>query len=106
MPAPRPLTTDERERENHSLDLVQRVIMSALLGVVFGSLASVLALYLVLRGEADLPHVSVVGLWVMTGLFGLATAAGILILNRVPPYRPWVLLGLLPMAISGYWILS
>jgi hypothetical protein len=106
MSAPRPLTAREREREDHSLDLVQRVIMSALLGVVFGSLSAVLALYLVLRGETDLPRVSVVGLWVMTGLFGLATAAGILILNRIRPYRPWVLLGLLPMIISGYWILA
>ena len=80
--------------------------MSALLGVVFGSLSAVLALYLVLRGESDLPRVSVVGLWVMTLLFGLATAAGILVLNRVRPYRPWVLLGLLPMIVSGYWIFS
>ena len=46
---------DHRERENKSLDLVQRMIMSALVGVVFGSLASVLAVYLVLRGDADLP---------------------------------------------------
>ena len=80
--------------------------MSALVGVVFGSLAAVLALYLALRGDADLPHNSVVGLWVMTGLFGLATAAGVLLLNRRRPYSPWVLLGLLPMALSGYWILT
>ena len=109
-PRPRPARAtshpDDRERENKSLDLVQRVIMSALVGVVFGSLAVVLALYLALRGDADLPHNSVVGLWVMTGLFGLVTAAAVLLLNRRRPYSPWVLLGLLPMAISGYWILT
>jgi hypothetical protein len=102
-PAPR---RDDRERENKSLDLVQRMIMSALVGVVFGSLSAVLALYLALRGDEDLPHASVVGLWIMTGLFGLATAAAVLLLNRRRPWSPWVLLGLLPMAVSGYWILT
>ena len=105
-PAARDTSPDDRQRENKSLDLVQRVIMSALVGVVFGSLAAVLALYLALRGDADLPHNSVVGLWVMTGFFGLATAAAVLLLNRRRPYSPWVLLGLLPMAVSGYWILT
>ncbi len=97
---------DDRQRENKSLDLVQRMIMSALVGVVFGSLAAVLALYLAIRGDEDLPHASVVGLWIMTGLFGLATAAAVLLLNRRRPFSPWVLLGLLPMAVSGYWILT
>ena len=97
---------EDRERENKSLDLVQRMIMSALVGVVFGSLAAVLALYLAIRGDEDLPHASVVGLWIMTGLFGLATAAAVLLLNRRRPFSPWVLLGLLPMAVSGYWILT
>ena len=97
---------DDRQRENKSLDLVQRMIMSALVGVVFGSLAAVLALYLAIRGDEDLPHASVVGLWIMTGLFGLATASAVLLLNRRRPFSPWVLLGLLPMAVSGYWILT
>jgi len=97
---------EDRERENKSLDLVQRMIMSALVGVVFGSLAAVLALYLAIRGDEDLPHASVVGLWIMTGLFGLATASAVLLLNRRRPFSPWVLLGLLPMAVSGYWILT
>ena len=104
-PHPRPQLSD-REQENKSLDLVQRLVMSALIGVVFGSLAAVLALYLALRGDEDLPRTSVVGLWIMTGLFGLATAAAVLLLNRRRPYSPWVLLGLLPMVISAYWILT
>ena len=41
----------------------------------------------------------------MTGVFGLATAAAVLIVNRRRPYSPWVLLGLLPMAISAFWVL-
>jgi hypothetical protein len=42
----------------------------------------------------------------MTGVMGLATAATILLVNRRRPYSLWVLLGLLPMAISAPWILG
>ena len=41
----------------------------------------------------------------MTGVFGLVTAAAVLIVNRRRPYSPWVILGLLPMAISAFWVL-
>jgi H+/Cl- antiporter ClcA len=95
-----------RQQEERSLDLVQRMVISALIFVVFGLFASVLALYLVLAGDQDLTRSSVIGLWVMTALLGLATAAAILIVNRRPPYSPWVLLGLIPTAISGYWIFT
>ena len=59
-----------------------------------------------IRGDQDLPSFSVTGLWIMTGVMGLATAATILVVNRRRPYSPWVLLGLLPMAVSAPWILS
>jgi hypothetical protein len=94
-----------REQEARSLDLVQRVIVSGLVAIVFGTFAAVLAAYLAIRGDNDLPHFSVVGLWIMTGVMGLATAAAILLINRRRPYSPWVLLGLLPMVISAPWIL-
>lgn len=93
----------EQEAER-SLDFVQRAIVSALVAVVFGSLAAVLAAYISVWGAHDLTRGDVVGLWVMTGIIGLLTAAGVLVINRRPPYRPWVLLGLLPMAISAWWI--
>lgn len=94
-----------KEQEERSLDLVQRVIISALVGVVFGTFAAVLAAYLAIRGDQDLPPVSVTGLWIMSGVMGLATAAAILLINRKRPYSPWVLLGLLPMVITAPWIL-
>jgi Zn-dependent protease with chaperone function len=87
------------------LDLVQRVIVSGLVVIVFGTFAAVLAAYLAIRGDDDLPRFSVIGLWIMTGVMGLATAAAILLINRRRPYSPWVLLGLLPMVISAPWIL-
>lgn len=97
---------ETRKREERSLDLVQRIIISALVAVVFGTFSAVLAAYLVVRGEQDLPSFSVTGLWIMTGVLGLATAATILLINRRRPYSPWVLLGLLPMAVSAPWILG
>lgn len=98
----RPLT--RRQRDEHSLDVVQRAIISALVGVVFGLFAVVLALYLAIGAKQDLGHSDIVGLWVMTGVLGLITAGAILVINRRRPYSAWVVLGLLPMAISWYWI--
>lgn len=95
-----------REHEARSLDLVQRVIISALVAIVFGTFSAVLAAYLAIRGDQDLPQASVTGLWIMSGVLGLATAAAILLINRRRPFSPWVLLGLLPMAISAPWILG
>jgi hypothetical protein len=93
-----------RQREARSLDMVQRAIISALIGVVFGLLTVVLDIYLVLAGVKDLARSDIIGLWVMSGVLGLITAAAILVVNRRRPYSPWILLGLLPMAASWYWI--
>ena len=41
----------------------------------------------------------------MQNRIGLVTAALILAVNRRRPYAPWVLLGLLPMAVTAFWIL-
>jgi hypothetical protein len=101
-----PLSRRARQREAKSLDLTQRVILSVIVAVVFGTFSAVLAAYLAVRGDQDLPHFSVVGLWIMSGVMGVATAAAILLINRRRPYSPWVLLGLLPMAISTPWILG
>ena len=95
---------DEAHRK--SLDVVQRAVLSALLGFVFGSLAVVLAFYLAVAGDSDetLGRSRVIGLWIMTGVLGLITAAAILVINRRRPYNPLVLLGLLPLLVSWYWI--
>jgi len=90
--------------ESRSLDLVQRMVVSALIFVVMGLFSGVLAVYLILAGDRDLPRVSVLGLWGMTGVIGLVTAAAILVVNRRRPYDPRVLLGLVPMAVAAYWI--
>jgi hypothetical protein len=74
-----------RKQEAQSVDLVQRVVVSALVAVVFGTFAAVLAAYLAIAGERDLPPTSVIGLWIMTGVMGLGTAAAILLINRRAP---------------------
>ncbi len=48
----------------------------------------------------------VIGLWVMTGVIGLVTAGAVLITDRKRPISPWLAVGLLPMAISGYFLFS
>ena len=88
-------------REEASLDLVQRVIISVLVVVVIGSIAVVLGAYLALH-QGDLTRGDVIGLWVMTGVIGLATAIAVLVINRRRPYSPWVVLGLLPMAVTAF----
>jgi hypothetical protein len=105
MTSQSPEPRSRREREERSLDVTQRAIVSVLVGIVFGTFSAVLAAYLAIRGDRDLPSFSVTGLWIMSGILGLVTAAAILVINRRRPYSPWVLLGLLPMVISAPWIL-
>jgi len=101
-------TTDEARRyaaeEERSLDFVQRLIASSAIGAFIGSLAIVLAAYLAVSGVHDLPRDSVIGLWVMVGVIGVVTVAAVVVFHRRHWYSPWVLLGLLPMAVSAFWI--
>ena len=101
--------SDEARRyaveEERSLDFVQRLIASSAIAAFIGSLAIVLAAYLAVSGVHDLPRDSVIGLWIMTGVIGLVTAATVLVFHRRHLYSPFVLIGLLPMLGSAYWIL-
>ena len=91
--------TDEQGSSGlRSLDLVQRLIASALATVVLGSIVAGLAAFVLLSGP-ELSHARAVGLWIMIGLVGLINAAAVLVLNRRRPWSPWVLLGLVPMAL-------
>jgi hypothetical protein len=92
------------EAEGKSLARVQRVLASILIIFVMGLISAVLALYLVLGGQAGLRHSDVIGLWIMTGVIGVISAVMVLMINRRRPYHPLVLIGLIPMAASWYWI--
>jgi multisubunit Na+/H+ antiporter MnhB subunit len=91
--------------EERSLDLVQRVVFSAIVVVVTGSIALVLALYVAFNTD-ELPRSDEVILWAMTGVIGIITVLVVLLINRRRPFSPWLVLGLLPMAVSGYWVLT
>lgn len=89
--------------EGRSLDIVQRTLISMMILLNMGILSAALAAYLVLADE-PLPRTSVVGLWIMTGVIGLLCVAVMLVINRRRPYHPLVLLGLVPMIVSWFWI--
>ena len=93
-----------QESEARSLDLVQRVVISVLIVVVLGTLAGALSAYLVFRSD-EFSRANLLLLWAQTGVIGIICAGIILVVNRRRPYSPWILLGLLPMAISAPWIL-
>lgn|GEM_PF-1087422 len=92
-----------READQRALDIVQRTVVSLLVLVMMGTVSAVLAIYLVVSGE-PMARGDVIGLWIMTGVVGLICSVTMLMINRRRPYHPLVLLGLLPMAFSWYWI--
>jgi hypothetical protein len=91
------------EAEARSLDLVQRVVISALCIVVFGAPTLALAAYSAF--STTVAHADSIGLWVMCGVVGLLAAATVLLINRRKAYSPLVLIGLAPAAAAGFWVL-
>ena len=100
----RPLT--RVEREGQSLDVVFRTIATTGILILFGTLSTVLAVYLIVAGDKEFGHDVVVLLWAIAGLLGLITAGAISMINRRRPFSPLVLLGLIPMAATAYWIIG
>ena len=94
------------ERQGQSLDVVFRTIATTGILILFGVLSAVLAVYLIVAGDEEFGHRVVVLLWALTGLLGLITVAAILMINRRRPLSLLVLLGLIPMAATAYWIIG
>ena len=93
------MTTAEEEK---SLDLVQRVVISAILCVVFGAPTVALTAYAPHRALTS--PTDATGLWMMGLILGIAAAEAILLINRRRPWHPALALGLLPGALSAYWM--
>lgn len=81
---------------------MQRLIISALLIVVIGVPAVALAIYSPYLARTD--RGTAVGLWVMAGVLGLMAALGVLLAHRGRPYSPLLLIGLVPAAVSAYFL--
>jgi hypothetical protein len=94
--------TDRRAQDEQSLDLVQRVVISAIVCVVFGAPTVALSAYAPHRAQTS--ESDAIGLWVMGLVLGLAAAESVLFINRRKPWHPAVLLGLVPAALSAYWM--
>jgi hypothetical protein len=82
------------------IETVQRWVVSVIL-IHVGSVPAVsLAVYSI--GVSDTDHGRGVGLWIMSGVIGLLTVAGVRLIFQRSPLSPWLLLGLLPTAITGF----
>jgi len=91
-----------RDAEEKSLDLVQRMVISALCVVFIGGPTVALGAYSAF--STAISRSDSIGLWVMCGVVGLLAAVAVLLINRRKPYSPLVLLGLLPAAVTAYWV--
>jgi hypothetical protein len=85
-----------------NIETVQRWVVSAVLFHVGSVPAITLAVYSI--GVAAGEFGRGVGLWVMSGVIGVLTVAGILAIFRRSILSPWLLLGVLPTAVTGFYI--
>jgi hypothetical protein len=83
-------------------ETVQRWVASVIL-IHVGSVPAVsLAVYSI--GMADKDHGRGVGLWIMSAVIGLLTVAGVLAIFQRRLLSPWLVLGALPTAVTGFYI--
>ncbi|MEU8222571.1 hypothetical protein [Kribbella sp. NPDC048915] len=85
-----------------NIETVQRWVVSAILFHVGSVPAVTLAVYSI--GVAKDDFGKGVGLWLMSGVIGVLTAVGILAIHKRGPLSPWVIPGILPTAVTGFFI--
>ncbi len=84
------------------IETVQRWVASVVL-IHVGTVPAVsLAVYSIGVAEAD--HGRGVGLWLMSGVIGLLTVAGVLAIFQRSLLSLWMVLGLAPTAVTGFYI--
>ncbi|GAB3920988.1 hypothetical protein GCM10029976_007380 [Kribbella albertanoniae] len=101
-PTPRRVIRQRRTPRPMNIETVQRWVASAILFHVGSVPAVTLAVYSIGIAADDFGRG--VGLWIMSGVIGLLTVAGILAIFRRTPLSPWLLLGLAPTAVTGFYI--
>ncbi|HEY0689058.1 MAG TPA: hypothetical protein VGD71_08445 [Kribbella sp.] len=84
------------------IETVQRWVAAVILIHVGGSPAVALAAYS--PHLENTKHSSGVGLWVMSGVIGLATTAGVLLIHQRSLLSLWLVLGAIPMIISAFYV--
>lgn len=81
---------------------VQRWVASVIVLVV--GMAPTVALAIastLMSGDPETQQASR-GLWVMSGIVGVVTIGGVLLIHRRSPLSPWLCIGLLPAAVATF----
>ena len=86
-----------------NIETVQRWVASVILIHVGSVPAITLAVYSISVAHTD--YGKGVGLWIMSGVIGLLTVAGVLAIFRRSVLSFWLIVGILPTAITGFYIL-
>lgn len=84
------------------IETVQRWVASVILIHVGTVPAVTLAVYSLGVAEAD--RGKGIGLWIMSGVVGLLTSGGVLLIFQRSLLSPWFLVGLLPTAVTGFYM--
>lgn len=79
---------------------VQQWVASMVLWVVGFGMAVPLALVSVWMGDEGGWRGNAIGMWGMSGVVGMLTLAGTLVIHRRCVLSPWLLLGLIPPAVA------
>lgn len=91
-----------RQPKPMKIETVQRWVASVILIHVGSVPAVTLAVYSL--GVADTDRGKGIGLWIMSGVIGLLTSGGVLLIFRRSLLTPWFLAGLLPTAVTGFYL--
>ncbi|MGZ0153491.1 hypothetical protein ACXJJ3_40940 [Kribbella sp. WER1] len=84
------------------IETVQKWVASVILFHVGSVPAVSLAVYSI--GFARHDRGRGIGLWLMSAVIGLVTIAGMRLIHRRNPLSLWLLVGILPTVVTGFWI--
>jgi hypothetical protein len=91
-----------RQPKPMKIETVQKWVASVILFHVGSVPAVSLAVYSI--GFTKHDHGRGIGLWLMSGVIGLLTIAGMRLIHHRNPLTPWLIFGILPTAITGFYI--
>jgi hypothetical protein len=101
-PPRRFLHSDPSRRRKVNIETVQRWVFAVILIHIGGSPTLALAAYSPHAEETK--HSAGVGLWIMSGVVGLVTTTGVLVITQHSLISPWLILGVLPMAVAAFYV--
>ncbi|WP_165547416.1 hypothetical protein [Kribbella sindirgiensis] len=91
-----------RQPKPMNIETVQKWVASVILFHVGSVPAVSLAVYSL--GIAKTDQGRGIGLWLMSGVIGLVTVAGMRLIHQRSPFTPWLVLGALPTIVTGFYL--